>query len=86
MPYVQDCATFTIDSDHVTLRGITIENPFDKRVDPSLPDQQALALRTRGDRILIEACRLIGQQDTVLLDAPSWAALRRVHLRVPDHR
>ncbi|MGO1235168.1 MAG: pectinesterase family protein [Microbacterium gubbeenense] len=81
MPYVQDCATFTIDSDHVTLRGITIENPFDKRVDPSLPDQQALALRTRGDRILIEACRLIGQQDTVLLDAPSWAALRRVHLR-----
>ena len=42
---------------------------------------QALALRTRGDDILIEGCRLLGRQDTVLLDAPSFAAWRRVHLR-----
>jgi len=81
MPFVQDCATLTIAADDVTLRGITVENTFDKRIDPDLPDQQALALRTLGDRILVEDCRLLGQQDTVLLDAPSFAAVRRVHLR-----
>jgi len=81
MPFVQACATLTIAADDVTLRGITVENTFDKRLDPSLPDQQALALRTLGDRILVENCRLLGQQDTVLLDAPSFAAVRRVHLR-----
>jgi lysophospholipase L1-like esterase len=81
MPFVQECATLTIAADDVTLRGLTVENTFDKRIDPDLPDQQALALRTLGDRILIEDCRLLGRQDTVLLDAPSFAAVRRVHLR-----
>ena len=81
MEYVQACATLTIDADNVTLRDITIENTFDKRLHPGRPNSQALAVRTRGDRILFESCRLLGQQDTVLLDAPSWAAVRHVHLR-----
>ncbi|MGW9114343.1 pectinesterase family protein [Microbacterium sp. NPDC055683] len=81
MPFVQDCATVTVDADDVTLRDLTIENSFDKRRHADLPDVQAIALRTRGDRILVERCRLLGQQDTVLLDAPGWASVRRVHLR-----
>ncbi|WP_312172277.1 pectinesterase family protein [Microbacterium sp.] len=81
MEYVQDCASLTIDADDVTIRDITIENTFDKPNFGHLPNSQALALRTRGDRILLERCRLLGHQDTVLLDAPSWAARRRVHLR-----
>jgi len=81
MPYVQDCATLTIDADHVTLRGLTVANSFDKRLQPDWPDTQAIALRTRGDRILVERCHLLGRQDTVLLDAPGWASVRRVHLR-----
>lgn len=80
MEYVQDCASFTIDADDVTVERITIENSFDKPRRGHLPSAQALALRTRGDRILLERCRLLGHQDTVLLDAPSWAARRRVHL------
>jgi lysophospholipase L1-like esterase len=81
MPYVQDCATLTIDADHVTLRDLTVANSFDKRRHAELPDTQAIALRTRGDQILVERCHLLGQQDTVLLDAPSWASVHRVHLR-----
>lgn len=81
MPYIQDCATVTVAADDVTLRAITIENTYDKRADPDLPDSQALALRTRGTRILVEHCRLIGQQDTVLLDTPSPAQICHVHLR-----
>ena len=81
MPYVQDCATLTLDADQVTLRDLTVANSFDKRLHPDWPDTQAIALRTRGDRILVERCHLLGQQDTVLLDAPGWASVRRVHLR-----
>ena len=81
MEFVQSCATMTIDADAVTIRQITIENSFDRLAHLELPNVQALALRTRGDGILIEGCRLLGRQDTVLLDAPSFAAWRRVHLR-----
>lgn len=80
MEYVQACATLTIDADDVTVSAVTIENGFDKRHHPDLPNTQALALRTRGDRVRLERCRLLGQQDTVLLDAPSWSAVRHVHL------
>lgn len=81
MHLVQDCATLTVDADDVTLRGITIANTFDKDAGADLPDSQALALRTRGTRILIERCRLLGKQDTVLLDTSSPAQVRHVHLR-----
>lgn len=80
MEFVQACATLTVDADDVTLSDLTIENAFDKRLHPEWPNTQALALRTRGDRIRVERCRLLGQQDTVLLDAPSWSAVRRIHL------
>lgn len=80
MPFVQDCATLTIDADAVTLDALTIENSFDKGTSADLPDSQAIALRTRGTDITLTRCRLLGRQDTVLLDAPSWAAVRRVHL------
>lgn len=81
MEIVQDCATLTVDADEVTIRGITIENSFDKRLQPKRANQQALALRTRGDRILVEDCVLRARQDTALLDTPSYAAVSRVHLR-----
>lgn len=81
MEFGQSCATLTIDADDVTLSSITVENTFDKTRHHELPNTQALALRTRGDRFVAERCRFLGQQDTVLLDAPSWAAVRRVHLR-----
>ncbi|PRY10546.1 pectinesterase family protein [Kineococcus rhizosphaerae] len=80
LPYVQDCATLTVAADDVRLLDLTVENTYDKRVDPDLPDSQAIAIRTLGDRIRLERCRLIGRQDTLLLDAPGWSDVRHVHL------
>lgn len=81
MEYVQDCATLTVDADDVTLRGITVENTFDRDAHPEKVNTQALALRTRGTRILVEDCALRGRQDTALLDSRSYAAVALVHLR-----
>ncbi|QIK73188.1 hypothetical protein G7070_14115 [Propioniciclava coleopterorum] len=80
MPVVQDCATITLDADDVTLRAVTVRNTFDKTAGADVPDSQALALRTRGTRIRVERCRLLGRQDTVLLDSPSPAQVRHVRL------
>jgi lysophospholipase L1-like esterase len=81
MPVVQECATFTVDADDVTLRHLTIRNTYDKRRGTDVPDQQALALRTRGTRIVVEGCRLLGRQDTLLLDSRSFAQVSHVLVR-----
>lgn len=78
LPYAQRCATLTIEADDVTLRGLTVRNTFDARATPDLPDSQALALRTLGTRITLQGCHLLGRQDTLLLDAPSWAEVNHV--------
>ncbi|WP_432514428.1 pectinesterase family protein [Kineococcus sp. SYSU DK001] len=81
LPWVQGCATVTVAADDVLLRGLTVENSYDRTLHPDLPDSQAIALRTTGNRIRVQDCRLLGMQDTVLLDAPGWSDVRRVHLR-----
>lgn len=80
MVLLQDCATVTVDADDVTIRALTIANTFDREAFRERGDLQALALRTRGTRIRVERCRLLGQQDTVLLDSPSWGVVTRVEL------
>ncbi|MDE7451134.1 MAG: pectin methylesterase [Alistipes sp.] len=52
-----DSYTMSIQADEVYLAGLTVENDAG-RVG------QAVALETRGDRIWIDRCRLIGDQDT----------------------
>lgn len=52
-----DSYTFSVQADDVWLEGFTVENDAG-RVG------QAVALETRGDRIRIDDCRLIGDQDT----------------------
>lgn len=52
-----DTYTFSIQADEVFLQGVTVENDAG-RVG------QAVALETRGDRIRIDRCRLVGNQDT----------------------
>ncbi|MDE5906247.1 MAG: pectin methylesterase, partial [Alistipes sp.] len=49
--------TFSIQADEVSLERLTVENDAG-RVG------QAVALETRGDRIRIDRCRLVGDQDT----------------------
>lgn len=52
-----DSYTMSLQADDVLLKDLTVENDAG-RVG------QAVALETRGDRIRIEGCRLIGDQDT----------------------
>ncbi len=52
-----DCYTLSLQADDVYLAGLTVENDAG-RVG------QAVALETRGDRIWIDRCRLVGDQDT----------------------
>lgn len=52
-----DSYTFSVQADDVFLQNLTIENDAG-RVG------QAVALETRGDRIWIDHCRLVGNQDT----------------------
>ncbi len=52
-----DTWTMSIQADDVVLEGVTVENDAG-RVG------QAVALETRGDRIWIDGCRLVGDQDT----------------------
>jgi len=80
MELVQNCATLTIDANDVTLQDITVQNTFDKAAWPGRPSRQALALRSRGDRLRAVRCRFLGQQDTLLLDSPGWAQVCRAHL------
>lgn len=80
MELLQDCASLTVDADDVTIIGVTIENSFDKTTYTGRGGGQALALRTRGDRIRLEDCVLRGRQDTVLLDSRSYGAIGRTHL------
>ena len=52
-----DCYTMSVQADEVLLENLTVENDSGRR-------GQAVALETRGDRIRIEKCRLLGNQDT----------------------
>lgn len=52
-----DTWTLSLQADDVILQGLTVENDAG-RVG------QAVALETRGDRIHIDRCRLVGDQDT----------------------
>lgn len=50
--------TLKIQGSYITLQDITIENNAAKQ-------GQAVALHTEGDHILVQNCRLLGNQDTV---------------------
>ncbi len=61
----------------VTLANLTIRNSYDEQVNgPS----QAIALRTTGDRALLDGVRLLGNQDTFLADTPSRDVVSRVYV------
>ncbi|WP_022918930.1 pectinesterase family protein [Ruania albidiflava] len=64
-------------ADDITLADLTVENAYDE--EESGPSQ-ALALRTAGDRIVLDDVRLLGNQDTYLVDSSDDAA-SRVYLR-----
>ncbi|GAA4518723.1 hypothetical protein GCM10023160_01380 [Brachybacterium paraconglomeratum] len=71
-------ATLAVLADDVTIADLTVENGYDEATNGS---SQAQALRTVGDRIVLDGVRLLGNQDTFLAETPSAEVVSRVYVR-----
>ncbi|WP_277209410.1 pectinesterase family protein [Isoptericola croceus] len=70
-------ATLAILADDVTVQDITVENAYDEAANGA---SQAQALRTVGDRIVLDGVRLLGNQDTYLAETPALGVVSRVYV------
>ncbi|GHH38987.1 pectinesterase family protein [Streptomyces candidus] len=73
-------ATVAVESDDSQLRNLTVSNDFDEARNQHVPNQQAVALRTAADRIVLDGIIAEGDQDTLLLDTAGKDKLGRVHV------
>lgn len=70
-------ATLAILANDVTVQDITVANGYDEAANGG---SQAQALRTVGDRIVLDGVRLIGNQDTFLAETPAKGTISRVYV------
>jgi pectin methylesterase-like acyl-CoA thioesterase len=61
---------------NVSVRDLTIENAFDEAAS-TFANRQAVALKTTGDRLRFDNVRLLGNQDTLLVDSPDAPVVAR---------
>jgi pectinesterase len=73
-------ATVRIAASDVTARNLTFSNDFDEAAH-ELNGEQALAMKTTGDRIVFENTAFLGNQDTLMTDSPRLDAISRVYIR-----
>jgi pectate lyase/pectin methylesterase-like acyl-CoA thioesterase len=73
-------ATVLIAASDVTARNLTFVNDFDEAAH-ELNGEQALAMKTTGDRIVFEDTAFKGNQDTLMTDSPNLTTVSRVYLR-----
>ncbi|MFF5186145.1 pectinesterase family protein [Streptomyces sp. NPDC000345] len=73
-------ATVRIAANDVTARHLTFSNDFDEAA-VELNGEQALAMKTTGDRIVFEDTAFLGNQDTLMTDSPRLTTVSRVYLR-----
>ncbi|MDO0932112.1 pectinesterase family protein [Streptomyces sp. DG2A-72] len=73
-------ATVRIDANDVTARNLTFSNDFDEAAH-ELKGEQALAMKTNGDRIVFENTAFLGNQDTLMTNSPKLDVISRVYVR-----
>lgn len=73
-------ATVRIDANDVTARNLTFSNDFDEAAH-ELKGEQALAMKTNGDRIVFENTAFLGNQDTLMTNSPKLTTVSRVYIR-----
>ncbi|MDQ0712506.1 pectin methylesterase-like acyl-CoA thioesterase/pectate lyase [Streptomyces luteogriseus] len=73
-------ATVRIAANDVTARNLTFSNDFDEAA-VELKGEQALAMKTTGDRIVFENTAFLGNQDTLMTDSPKLTTVSRVYVR-----
>ncbi|MEU6142075.1 pectinesterase family protein [Streptomyces sp. NPDC047081] len=72
-------ATVRIAANDVTARNLTFSNDFDEAA-VELNGEQALAMKTTGDRIVFEDTAFLGNQDTLMTDSPKLDATSRGYI------
>ncbi|MEU6910414.1 pectinesterase family protein [Streptomyces coeruleorubidus] len=73
-------ATVRIAANDVTARNLTFGNDFDEAAH-ELKGEQALAMKTTGDRIVFDDTAFLGNQDTLMTDSPKLTTVSRVYVR-----
>lgn len=73
-------ATVLIAASDVTASNLTFANDFDEAAH-EIKGEQALAMKTTGDRIVFENTAFLGNQDTLMTDTPKLNIIRRVYIR-----
>ncbi|MEV0977050.1 pectinesterase family protein [Streptomyces sp. NPDC049915] len=72
-------ATVAVEADDFQARNLTLRNDFDEAAHQDIA-QQAVALRTASDRVLLDSVIVEGDQDTLLLDTASKDEPGRVYM------
>jgi pectinesterase len=73
-------ASVSVDANEFQARNLTIANDFDEAANQHISAQQAVALRTAGDRIVLDNVLVTGDQDSLLLNTAAKETLGRVYM------
>ncbi|MGN7150863.1 pectinesterase family protein [Arthrobacter sp. SAFR-179] len=72
-------ASVRIDGPDFVARNLTISNDFDEAANMGMKDRQAVALHITGDRSVLSNVRLLGNQDTLLVNSPGAGVQARFY-------
>jgi pectinesterase len=74
-------ASVTISANDLTARNLTFANAFDEAAHPEFTGHQAVAVLTRGDRLIFDDVRFLANQDTLYVNSPDVATFSRAYFR-----
>ncbi len=74
-------ASVLIDGSDFTARNLTFSNSFDEAAHPEIANKQAVAVLTRGDRLVFDNVRFLGNQDTLYDNSPNVTTVSRSYYR-----
>jgi pectinesterase len=78
---VRASATFAVNTDGTEVANLSIVNDFDETSAAGAADFSAVALLTRGDRLVLEKVRISGNQFVTLFDTPDPTQVSRVYVK-----
>ncbi|WP_033341822.1 pectinesterase family protein [Catenuloplanes japonicus] len=74
-------ASVTISASDLTARNLTFANAFDEAAHPEFTGHQAVAVLTRGDRLVFDNVAFLANQDTLYVNSPDVATFSRAYFR-----
>ncbi|MFF1251756.1 pectinesterase family protein [Pseudarthrobacter sp. NPDC058329] len=72
-------ASVRIDGPDFVARNLTISNDFDEAANQGMKDRQAVALHITADRSVLAGVRVLGNQDTLLVNSPGAGVQARFY-------